>query len=292
MRNECNVVKDLLPLCIDGAASEDSRRLVEEHTAVCEDCARERREMMLALPEHQEPQKEQAVLKKAARKMRRRHMRRGALLTVAGVLLGILLLFGWRELHWYLWEDWSIPMAPDEYEIRMSALERGQLVLSYLWQSNSSGFSCRVYFEDAENDGCVMIFEPHTTRLRHPATTKQVKADNGLIWQDGKIWTAAGQQVVAMARQGANGEREIFYQYGVDESLVAPASELMEEYYQLEDESQVYAVLVTGHAGLADYIDWEKLPFVAPHDDEALREQMRLANMRMEELRGLIPEWQ
>lgn len=290
MRNECNIVKDLLPLYIDGAVSEDSRKLVEEHTAICEDCGQTRREMMLALPENRETAVEQTVLKKAAKKLRMKHMRRGGLLAVAGLLLGILLLFGWRELHWYLWEDWSIPMALDECEIRMSTLERGELVLSYLWQSNSSGFSCRVYSEDAENDGCVLIFEPHTTRLRRPSTNKQVKADDTFIWRDGKIWTDHGQQIVAMVKQGPHGEREVFYQYGVDD--IAPASELMEEYFALEDASEVYSVLLHNHGALADYIDTERMPFTALDDDEALREQMRTTFNRMEELRTLIPEWQ
>ena len=294
MKNECNIVKDLLPLYLDGAVSEDSRKFVEEHTAICEDCAKDRREMMLALPKDQEPQVEQTVLKKAAKKLRRKHMRRGAVLTVASVLLGILLIFGGNWLHWYLWENWNVPMPLDEYEIRLSTLERGQLVLSYIWQSDSSAFSCRIYDEDAEDNGCIVTFEPHTTRLRHPSTNKQARGDaSNFLWRDGKIWTPDGRQVVAMAKQGPHGEREVFYQYGVDESLIAPASELMEEYYRLENESQVYAVLVAGRrAGLADYIDPEKLPFKPLDDTEALLEQMRAIDWRMEELRTLVPEWQ
>lgn len=293
MKNECNIVKDLLPLYIDGAVSEDSRRLVDEHTAICEECAKERREMMLALPENQEPQVEQTVLKKAARKLRRKHMRRGGLLTVAGVLLGILLIAGGRWLHWYLWEDWSIPMALDEYDIRMSTLEQGQLVLSYIWQSDSPGFSCRFYYEDAENGGCVIIFEPHTTRLRHPTANKQVRTDNDFIWQDGKILTQNGQQVVAMAKQGSHGEREFFYQYGVDESLIIPASSELEEYCRLDDEIALCWELYYAGSSIRALIDETELPFARiGNDDDALRAKLDELRRAQSALSHSVPEWQ
>lgn len=39
MDNSCDVIRDLLPLYVDGACSEGSRRLVEEHIAGCPACA-------------------------------------------------------------------------------------------------------------------------------------------------------------------------------------------------------------------------------------------------------------
>ena len=39
MDNLCDVVRDLLPLYVDGACSEGSRRTVEEHIAACPECA-------------------------------------------------------------------------------------------------------------------------------------------------------------------------------------------------------------------------------------------------------------
>lgn len=45
MKISCEVVEDLLPLYVDGVASEESRRLVEEHAAECENCRRLLEEM-------------------------------------------------------------------------------------------------------------------------------------------------------------------------------------------------------------------------------------------------------
>ncbi|MBQ8028037.1 MAG: zf-HC2 domain-containing protein, partial [Clostridia bacterium] len=34
----CNIVKDLIPLYIDGCCSEESERVVEEHLEDCSEC--------------------------------------------------------------------------------------------------------------------------------------------------------------------------------------------------------------------------------------------------------------
>ncbi len=46
----CNVIRDLLPLDIDGVVSEDSKRLVEEHLEGCEECRREKEKLEQAVP--------------------------------------------------------------------------------------------------------------------------------------------------------------------------------------------------------------------------------------------------
>ena len=43
--NECNIIKDLLPLYIDDVLSDDSRELVEKHLKECTKCADELKKM-------------------------------------------------------------------------------------------------------------------------------------------------------------------------------------------------------------------------------------------------------
>ena len=45
MKNECNIVKDLLPLYIEDMVSEDTATFVNEHLAKCEDCRLEAEKM-------------------------------------------------------------------------------------------------------------------------------------------------------------------------------------------------------------------------------------------------------
>lgn len=47
--NQCNVIRDLLPLYLDEVCSMDSRKLVEEHLEHCKDCRREFEEMKVEL---------------------------------------------------------------------------------------------------------------------------------------------------------------------------------------------------------------------------------------------------
>ena len=45
MHENCNIMRDLMPLCIDGAASDDSHRAVSRHIADCDECLKYFREM-------------------------------------------------------------------------------------------------------------------------------------------------------------------------------------------------------------------------------------------------------
>ena len=39
MKNECYIVRDLLPSYMDQLCSEESARFIEQHIAACEQCA-------------------------------------------------------------------------------------------------------------------------------------------------------------------------------------------------------------------------------------------------------------
>lgn len=51
----CNIIRDLLPLYVDGVCSVESRELVEDHLARCPACARLHGEMTGKLPGEAEP---------------------------------------------------------------------------------------------------------------------------------------------------------------------------------------------------------------------------------------------
>ena len=84
----CDVIRDLMPLCADGVASEDSRAAVEAHIRTCAAC-RALYESMCAPVEAQEPAKEPDYMD--AVRQQKKENRRFILLTY-GVTLGVLLL--------------------------------------------------------------------------------------------------------------------------------------------------------------------------------------------------------
>ena len=95
----CEVIRDLLPLYIDGCCSGESRKLVEEHLEGCEDCKRTRQEMTGQLPLEEAPpeelpeEKPARTMKKGMKKVRRRW--------IASILIVLLLIplgkMGWNE---------------------------------------------------------------------------------------------------------------------------------------------------------------------------------------------------
>ena len=78
-RNDCNIVRDLMPLVLDRVASDESREAVETHIISCEECRRQYDAMKSNLPEgtraeYEEEQKQFTEALKAVRKKKiRRH---------------------------------------------------------------------------------------------------------------------------------------------------------------------------------------------------------------------------
>ena len=90
----CEVIRDLLPLCADGVASDESRAAVEEHIRTCAAC-RALYESMCAPVEAQEAAKEPDYM--AAVRRQKKENRR-FVLRVYGVTVAVLLLLlvGWK----------------------------------------------------------------------------------------------------------------------------------------------------------------------------------------------------
>ncbi|MGM9608214.1 MAG: zf-HC2 domain-containing protein [Oscillospiraceae bacterium] len=101
----CEVIRDLLPLYIDGCCSGESRQLVEEHLEQCADCRRTWQEMTGQLPvpapEEEAPpeelpeEKPARTMKKGLKKVRRRW--------IASIVIVALLIplgkMGWNEFR-------------------------------------------------------------------------------------------------------------------------------------------------------------------------------------------------
>ena len=89
----CDVIRDLLPQCADGIASEDSRAAVEAHIRTCGEC-RALYEEMCSPVEAQATEKELDYM--AAVKRQKRQNRR-FLLRIYGVTLAVILLLVWKR---------------------------------------------------------------------------------------------------------------------------------------------------------------------------------------------------
>lgn len=128
MKNKCNVAKDLMPLVIDGVASEESQQYVDEHIAECTECALTYGAMRVELPRANQ-EKERAEMEKAARKLRRKRILRGVIAAVVAISIFIGGAFAWREIQYRLTQYYSKTMALDEYSGRIVQTQAGNVIV-------------------------------------------------------------------------------------------------------------------------------------------------------------------
>ena len=84
MKQECEVIRDLLPLYAEHIASPASTALVEEHLESCDACREELRQMQMPVPVQPEPQPD-APLKGIRKTLQKKSIR-----TVAAAVLAVL----------------------------------------------------------------------------------------------------------------------------------------------------------------------------------------------------------
>lgn len=95
MKNECNIVRDLLPLCIEDMASPDSAVFVGKHLETCEDCRREMSRLQTPdLPEQTAPDPAEAeeLLALQEKIKRRNRLLVTATTIVTAVVVSVLLV--------------------------------------------------------------------------------------------------------------------------------------------------------------------------------------------------------
>ncbi len=121
MKNDCNIVRDLMPLVIDGVASDESREMVTEHVWQCEECSKVYSEYQKNLPERI-PKEELDVAAKALRKW---HRARRMLLVGLTVLVTVVVFavgsYAWDMLAWRTLK--TLPL--DDYDTCIVRMQDG-----------------------------------------------------------------------------------------------------------------------------------------------------------------------
>jgi|GEM_PF-2993986 Predicted integral membrane protein len=74
MKYKCDVIRDLMPLCVDDAATEDSKHVVVEHISECKDCEKFYKKMIQEIPIENELSEENKGYVAIAKKLRKRKL--------------------------------------------------------------------------------------------------------------------------------------------------------------------------------------------------------------------------
>lgn len=117
LNDKCAVARDLMPLCIDGTASEASQRKVRKHVVDCPPCATVYQEMQTQIDLDMPDQQEAKQFDTAVKKVKHKHAWRKLRNVLLGVLLALVVCAGAAYgYYWYFVEE--VPVPVDMYEMR------------------------------------------------------------------------------------------------------------------------------------------------------------------------------
>lgn len=75
MKYDCDIIRDLMPLCMENMASENSQTIVQEHLAECKSCAAEWEDIRSGSLPETEVSEETRQFAKAATRVKKKHIR-------------------------------------------------------------------------------------------------------------------------------------------------------------------------------------------------------------------------
>ena len=263
-KNECNVIRDLMPLVLDRVASDESREMVETHIRSCEDCRKQYDEMKADMPEEARAEYEEEqrtiveALKKAKRQKRMRRFRR----TVLPVLLSVIILFGGLLLYGYLCVWSSVPVENDLYTLSLARLKNGTIDVTVEEYARIAYAKSTEYMESTEDDGKHVIYIRFNTARIHEKAKKDMRAKFSFM--------SFGPDIdgIDEIRQGGPDDYITIWKKG---ETIPAASEEMEAFYAFSDE-------------------WDQentLRGFQPMDEE----ETEAYEKKMQELREAVPEW-
>lgn len=140
----CNAVKDLLPLFIDNAVSEATKKEVAEHLKLCETCRSEYELLKkeVPLPANSDVHLESA---QALQNMKRKLLRKRILTSIISVALTLALsVSAW----WGLTQYCCIPLEPDEITAVAYQFQDGSICVTTT--TTVMGFASRVTYVPEE----------------------------------------------------------------------------------------------------------------------------------------------
>ena len=222
-KNDCNVIRDLMPLVLDRVASDESRGLVEEHMETCEECRKEYEKMKADMPqetlaEYEEEQRTIVEALKTTRATQRKRKRRKLILVFAVAFVAVMaagFLMTWLDQGYW-------PVNNEKYTMSLSRLKNGEIVVTMDLKFNSSfiGSTTIKVEEDGKNILYVSVYVPP---LRYIYNGENHCKSCWSVWKDSDLPDEI--------RQGQPGNYVTVWKKG---DPIPDASEEMEKYVEME----------------------------------------------------------
>lgn len=154
LSDKCAVTRDLMPLCIDGTASEASQRRVDKHVAGCDPCAVVYREMQTQIDLDLPVEQETAQFETAVKKVKHKHIWRKVRNVLLGVVLALVVCAGLAYgYYWYFVEE--VPLPIDLYEVELALQASDRAARPVIIQTKNMPKPAELHIQ-VEADGTVM----------------------------------------------------------------------------------------------------------------------------------------
>ena len=160
MKMNCNIIGDMLPLYADDVVSDDTRTMVEEHLAECENCREKYEDMKQELcvqTELSAAQAEKQSLISVKKKLKKYRIVTAIFSAIAGVILLLVIVGAMNNI--------KIPVPYEEERFKVYVSEAGGEQCLYLQYNGKMHGHEMVGMTDADN-GEVLYVEIYTTPWR------------------------------------------------------------------------------------------------------------------------------
>ena len=129
----CNIIRDLLPLYVDGVVSDDTSELVESHLAECEECRKEAERIKehLSLPDSRQAEEAEARVIKDFGKEFRKKSRINAIKAAGSFMLVAIAawIINWLIFSFGVPIDWRLILEIINTKMFMATLFIGLIIL-------------------------------------------------------------------------------------------------------------------------------------------------------------------
>ena len=298
MKNpDCEVIRDLMPLCLDGEASEQSKSLVLAHREDCAECAAAWKAMQEAMQPIFDPspasaadssfQQEVRQLQKARRKRRRKAILLGALMGMLIFLLGSGLVHCMRT-------EWTVSVPTTDYDLMLSRRANGDVILTHRIYTDALLLFHSNYRWMPENNGVITYRMDRyllPDQLDESQQNKSEREDH-LVWRENEglyyvqpVYQALEDGSVQVQMEYSRIDEvidadEVIYRHG--DSLPLVSAEL-EAYMQVYDE----------YMGTREALWAQEMAYLQETEQQRIEglTEAEIFQEKREAIADTIPEW-
>lgn len=183
-KDQCGIVRDLIPLVADNVASEESRKLVETHLSECAECKSVMNDARSEIKTGEVSEKDAKFIQLCLKMRRKLSWKRALMFFAALVAVVALLAGGITYIQYKMYVDWQA-YRPQQYKVSVN--KDGLLIFEYA-SDGQHGYIGYGYGFDAK-DGAFYL-TPHISswaQIFSPVSASQVDAFTDIRMKDGKL---------------------------------------------------------------------------------------------------------